>query len=382
MGRKTLPQPPSIGHDVVSRFRFAAWQRIALAAVLTVCTAHNTCGTSLPRIDPTGQRLFVWDAPPLSSYKPEPGCPKHKNTCFLRVAPAKVIAPVGAEVVLVSSVCGQDGYMRANEHVEWMLAPGGVGQFMALGERSLLGGLLNPREVPHKLDNSYAIGTTSAHYVALTRGTPNFDDDVPVQKGQAWVTVTSPVEGVSYVTAYAPSVYGWDQRQRTSTIHWVDAQWALPPPASNPIGSRHVFTTMLTRQTDRSPLVGWIVRYQITGGPAAGFAPEGGQLIEVPTNALGQASAEIFQQQPAAGTNMVAIQVIRPAELSGSYGQRVVVGSGSTAKTWSAAGSLTLRTSGPVQATVGSTVTYRIDVSNPAHFPLGRSSSRIRFRAD
>lgn len=205
MGRKTLPQPPSIGHDVVSRFRFAAWQRIALAAVLTVCTAHNTCGTSLPRIDPTGQRLFVWDAPPLSSYKPEPGCPKHKNTCFLRVAPAKVIAPVGAEVVLVSSVCGQDGYMRANEHVEWMLAPGGVGQFMALGERSLLGGLLNPREVPHKLDNSYAIGTTSAHYIALTRGTPNFDDDVPVQKGQAWVTVTSPVEGVSYVTAYAPA---------------------------------------------------------------------------------------------------------------------------------------------------------------------------------
>jgi hypothetical protein len=33
------------------------------------------------------------------------------------------------------------------------------------------------------------------------------------------ITVTSPVEGTSYVTAYAPSVYGWDRHQQTAAIY-------------------------------------------------------------------------------------------------------------------------------------------------------------------
>jgi uncharacterized repeat protein (TIGR01451 family) len=349
----------------VRRFTLAGWQSIALAAVAAVCAPRSAYGT-LPRIDPTGQRLFVWDSPPpLSSYKPEPGCPKKHDMLFLRVAPAKIIAPVGSEVVLVGSVCGPDGYMHSRQRVEWMLAPGGVGQFVALGNMGVLDQIKHPQDAPRKLDNSYAIGTTSARYVALTRGTPTYDDDVPIQKGQAWVTVTSPVEGASYVTAYSPNVYGWDQRQRTSTIYWVDAQWAFPPPANNPVGTRHVFNTTVTRRTDRSPLVGWIVRYEITGGPAANFAANGGQVIEQPTDSLGQAAAEIVEQQPAAGTNTISIQIIRPAELPGGYGQRLVVASGSTSKTWSATSSLTLRAIGPSQATIGSTVTYRIEVNNP-----------------
>ncbi|HEY1599205.1 MAG TPA: DUF11 domain-containing protein [Pirellulales bacterium] len=327
--------------------------------------AYGTVG-ALPRIDPSGQRLFVWDNQPYSKYQPVPGRPHPRNMMFLKLAPAKVIAPVGSEVVLVGSICGPDGYMHAGERVEWMIAPGGVGQFVSLGDRSFLDCLASPKLRPQKLDNSYAVGTTSARYIALTRGTPTYDDDVPVQKGQAYITVTSPVEGASFVTAFAPNVYGWDQRQRTSTIYWVDAQWTLPPPSTNPIGTTHAFTTSVTRQTDHSPLVGWLVRYEITGGPAANFAPNGGQVIEVPTNDLGQATAEIVQQQGAAGSNAISVQIIRPAELSGSYGQRLVVGNGSTMETWAASGSLSLRTTGPSQATVGSTVTYRIDVSNPS----------------
>jgi uncharacterized repeat protein (TIGR01451 family) len=339
--------------------------RCLVATMIIVGAAYSAYGT-VPRIDPSGRHLFLWNQPPLTRYVPEPSTPKHSNMMFLRVAPAKVIAPVGSEVILVGSICGPDGYMHARERIEWMLAPGGVGEFVDLNGTSWLDRVKHPDDTPRKLDNSYAIGTTSTKYVALTRGTPTLDDDVPVQKGQAWVTVTSPVEGASYITAFAPNVFGWDQRKRTSTIYWVDAQWAFPVPATNPIGTRHAFTTTVTRQTDRTPLVGWIVRYEITGGPAAGFAPDGRQVIEEPTNALGQSTVEIAQQQPAPGTNTISVQIVRPAELSGSYGQRLVVGNSVTTCNWTTAGNLTLRTLGPSQATIGSTVGYRIEVGNPS----------------
>ena len=58
--------------------------------------------------------------------------------------------------------------------------------------------------------NTYAIGMTSSSYLCLSRGTPTPTDDLAVERGQAWVAVTSPVEGVSYVTAYAPGVKAWD----------------------------------------------------------------------------------------------------------------------------------------------------------------------------
>ena len=176
------------------RLIYTGWPWLVLAMIVIASTERRACGT-LPRIDPSGQRLFLWNSPPLSRYVPEPSTPKHNNMMFLRVAPAKVIAPVGAEVILVGSICGPDGYMHARERIEWMLAPGGVGEFVDLNPTGWFDNVKHPQDTPRKLDNSFAIGSTSTKYVALTRGTPTLDDDVPVQKGQAWVTVTSPVEG-------------------------------------------------------------------------------------------------------------------------------------------------------------------------------------------
>src|SRR5205814_825687 len=82
-----------------------------------------------------------------------------------------------------------------------------------------------------KIDSRYAINSTLFHPMTLDRGTPVPTDDVLVQSGQAWVTVTSPTEGTSRVTVFAPQVYGWDRRQQTASIYWVDAQWRFPPPA-------------------------------------------------------------------------------------------------------------------------------------------------------
>ena len=327
-----------------------------------LCLALAGCASGrLPVIDPSGQHFFV-PGPVVRQAEPRPrGC---HDPVHIELTPAKVIAPVGCEVVMLAGICGPNGYLLAREPVEWMLAPGGVGEFLMVGRRSPLDWLVGFDSGPRKIDNTYAVGTTSSSYLCLTRGTPTPDDDLPVERGQAWVAVTSPVEGVSHVTAYAPGVKGWDSHAQTSTIHWIDAEFAYPPPAINPGGSRHTFTTIVTRHSTHAPVEGWRVRYEITGGPPAGFTPDGGPLIEVATNELGQASAEIYQLETRPGTNTVSIQVIRAAD---STGERFTVGQGATQKTWTAP-DISLRTTGPGQGLVGDTLAYRIEVRNPGDF--------------
>ena len=108
-------------------------------------------------------------------------------------------------------------------------------------------------------------------------------------RGEGWITLTSAIEGTSQVTVLAPEVYHWNTRIKSARVHWVDAVIQYPPPAINPAGTRHVFTTTVTRQSNQSPCEGWRVRYEISDGPPAGFLPDGAQAVEVPTNSAGQA---------------------------------------------------------------------------------------------
>lgn len=318
----------------------------------------------LPRIDPTGQRLFTYDSP----YKQRPGPIGPSDMTAVMISPSKVIAPVGSEVVVQAAVCGQDRTLMAGKKVEWSIAPNSVGYFVQAGESGPLDWMHHVGYTAKKIDNTFAVSATSAKFIMLNRGTPTPSDDVPVLRGQAWTTVSSPTEGTSYVTAVAPDVHGWNARKQTAQIHWVDTQWTFPTPAVNPTGTRHAFTTTVLRHSNNCPLVGWRVRYQIASGPQAGFAPDGVQTVEVITNSLGQATVEIFQTNPAAGTNVVNIAVIRPADWPTSDGSPLVIGSGTTQMTWttaSAGGGLWIDQSGPSEAIVGSTVAYRIVVRNP-----------------
>src|SRR3569623_1411787 len=233
-----------------------------LVAIGSGCTNIRSC------IDPTGERFFKHEGAPscplspsscLTSTSSNPLCchmdpsksglhhPPAPVICIpvpgsigmhqpngLCISPQRVVAPVGAEVVLKAAVCDQKGLTTANEKVEWMIAPGGVGQFIALGQRNWYDYLFGSTTTsPNKITSTYAVNTTQSNYVCLNRGTPDGGDDVPVIKGQAWVTVTSPIEGTSRVTAYAPNVYGWQERQRTATNYWTDAVWHYPHTASN-----------------------------------------------------------------------------------------------------------------------------------------------------
>jgi len=315
--------------------RFAlAVTGIACAILLAGCAECRW-----PRIDPTGERVFV--------PAPEPENPRYKelpagqlpwDPVEVILTPRAIAAPVGSEVVLLAGVRGPDNYLRTNERVQWAISAGSVGQFVEIDKGTYWDLLVGDFTWPRIVSPTSAVGTTSRQHVRLTRGTPTPADDVLVASGQTWITVTSPMEGSTYVTAYAREVYGWDRHKQSAVIHWIDAEWRFPPPAIVAPGGRQLLTTAVTRRSDGSPAIGWRVRYTICGGPAAGFVPAGAQTAEVETNASGQASVEIVQRQPAAGTNRVDIQVVRPAQAGAPAGTLAVLGSGSTMVTWSTPG--------------------------------------------
>jgi len=275
------------------------------ALLVSGCASMQSSG-----IDPSGERIFVGptEPPPATdmaaqSYHDEPMGRLRWDDASVSLTPRETVALVGTEVVLVAGVCGQDGYLRTNRRWEWSIDPGSVGQFVAVAETGLVDLMLGDFNRPRKITNTYAIGSTLRANYRLNRGTCRPEDFVYVLRGQGWITLTSMVEGTSHVTVVAPEVYGWDARLKSAMVHWIDAAIQYPAPAINQAGTRHVFTTTVTRQTNHTPCEGWRVKYTIAGGPPAGFAPDGIQPIEAPTNSAGQASAEIFQQQPAHGTN-------------------------------------------------------------------------------
>lgn len=252
---------------------------------------------------------------------------------YMRVTPDRILAPVGSEVVLKAGICSASGYLLANQRVEWLLPAGGTGQFVDLAERDQFSVLRWLRDTPRKVDNSYAITSTSWMPVCLNRGTPDPGDDVQILKGDAWVTVTSSVEGTSQVTAYSPSIADWNLRRATATIYWVDAQWILPASTVAAAGRPHVHTTTVLRRTDGAPLAGWLVRYEVPTGASLGY--QGGNVIEVPTDANGRASVEVAPSDVGGGTATVSVTIVRPPQTGTNAAPRLEVGRGAATITWS-----------------------------------------------
>ena len=389
------------------------WSIVVCALLLGGCATWN-----LPRLDPTGEHILIPAGSPTPPFPPGAPtlAPPVGPTTGLSVNPSALIAPVGSQVVLIASVIGGEGYLLTNEVVEWTIDPTGVGQFLSPGERRRLDLLNWWRGLPRKVDSRYAINATLKYPLTLDRGTPSPYDDIFIQTGQSWVTVTSPTKGTSHVTAFAPGVTGWDLRQQTSTIYWIDAQWQFPAPAITPAGDRNTLVTTVTRQTDGLPLAGWQVRYEIAGGPPAEFSPGGATTVELITNEAGQAAAEITQSQPSAGTNQINISLTSPAGIDGRD-RPLTVGAGSTLQTWASSATtppivapqpapvtmpespadvtrpatlsppttaqaeLTVAVTGPQTATVGQDVQFQIDVTNRGTAPASGLIVTNRFDA-
>ncbi|MCA9235470.1 MAG: DUF11 domain-containing protein [Planctomycetales bacterium] len=350
--------------------RNTRWLPLAIAGLL-VGVVGSGCA-SLPRIDPSGNRLLVWPkdqpqtavvtnptAPPVLSdpnypsstapvlTSPPPGMPGVGPIAtgpqatsaslvsaprdILTITPDRILAPVGSEVVLKSSICSEEGYTLADQKIEWMLGRNGVGQFVELGGKGIMHPAWLPWNKPKKIDNYYAVGYTASGPLCVTRGTDDPNDDVEITRGDAWVSVHSPVEGTSYVTSYAAQVPGWGDRRATAVIYWVDVQWVFPPATVASSGRPETLTTTVTRQTDGTPIEGWIVRYEVDDGGSGGSAA---QVADVRTGADGRATVEVSPTASGASSSLIRTKLIRPARFGGGDEPELVIANGASRIDW------------------------------------------------
>lgn len=386
-----------------------AKQKLVSLLALALMTVVGCSQIRLPAIDPSGRRIFLPaeqattlvplkqsatrfpGLPDPAFTKPDmpPVCPElQANPCdtapppasapiarrrdivregSIVLQPTKVIAPIDSDVVVFGGLCGADGYYRNHEKLEWSLSQESVGHFVEVREgclkclRKALGGEVGKQGV------DYAIGRTSSHQESITRGTPTVIDDLLVQEGQGWVSMTSPSEGTSYVSCMAPRAEGWDRRRQTATIHWVDAHWEFPPNVVVAAGNSHELVTLVRRSTTGEAIENWEVNYTILSGSVpAGFAPAGGTSVRgIRTDSLGQAAVRLQQAsgKVGPGTTMVQVDVVRPGTHVGDP-DRLNVASAVVTVQWTSP-ALTLVATGPEVAGFDSPFTYQLEVSNP-----------------
>jgi uncharacterized repeat protein (TIGR01451 family) len=298
---------------------------------------------------------------------PGPVTPGRRGSIVL--TPAEMIAPVGSEVVLRVGLCGEDGYYVTGQPIEFMLGNESVGHLVSVGDgdRSAIVRTITHDRTAERRTDSFAIGRTASSTTLLNRGTPGREDDIQLLAGQTWVSVTSGGAGISRVTAVAPNASNWDGRFQTATIRWIDAQWSPPAPAISRSGAPHQLTTTVTRSSDGTPLVGWIVRYTVLEGPPAQFVSpdgrQGGAAADATTDSNGAASVLIAPTTNQPGTTRVRMEILQPAAADGSTGP-ISVGQAFTSVTWSSPG-LAANIVGPQQAGAGETINYHIEISNP-----------------
>lgn len=325
---------------------------------------------SLPRIDPSGERFFIWPnqqtapvvaaaptvgnpfAPPVFTDPVFPqatmpatsaatastvvapvqpsGTPAPET---LTITPARVLAPIGSEVVLIAGICTDKNYLVTDQKIEWLLARQNAGEIVDLGGKGYFRNPLWPWNKARKIDNQFGIGYTAKVPRTITRGTDDPSDDVEIEPGHAWASITSPVEGSSHVTAVAPVVVGWPQRRATATIYWVDVQWTFPPAVVSG-GSSQILTTNVRRQSDSTPLEGWLVRYEVADGGGTLSGGNSGQVVEVPTGADGNASIDVTPTGGSGSTTRINMQIVRPARFAGSDMPRLVIANGAANVNW------------------------------------------------
>lgn len=328
-----------------------------LLTLLALCIplAAGCAGLRCPRIDPTGERLFIWPkdqpvaatpavttnpvAPPVytdpvfpaqAAAAPVAQAPPEQ---VLKITPERLLAPIGSEVVLKAGICDSDGYLVADQKLEWILGRNGVGQFVEIGGKGLMHQALLPWKKGKKVDNYLAVGYTATAPLCITRGTADPNDDVEIRRGDGWASVTSAVEGTSYVTAHAPGVVSWNERRSQATIHWVDVQWVFPPSQVAGNGRPQTLTTTVTRQSDGTPIEGYVVRYEVADGAALSGA-QTGQMVEVRTGADGRASVEVSPTDSGAGSSRIEVRLVRPANYAGTSSPRLVINDSTTIVNW------------------------------------------------
>jgi uncharacterized repeat protein (TIGR01451 family) len=322
-----------------------------LAGLDAGCFGVSQNPSYFPHLLPTGDIIRTHAKPPLFGYFTN----FDPHAVRLEVRPLESTNPVQTRHVLIATVYDEKGEPRRNRRVEWLLE--GVGNIVEVDESGFWPGR------GYKVDNKYAVSYTDYCEHVISRGNANPNDDFTIRPGQTWCVITSAVEGDTHVTAYAPEIYNWDANEVFVTKHWVDAEWALPPPAVNRAGTEHAFNTNVFRHTDHQPLANYRVRYRILDGPPALFLPSRTQEAVAVSDLSGNATVTLAQAAPQPGVNRIGIEIIRPPDPTSPSGAGIVIGQGETTKTWQAP-QVSLSLAGPPAVAVGQEIAYTIMVNN------------------
>jgi uncharacterized repeat protein (TIGR01451 family) len=291
----------------------------------------------------------------------------------LLLTPTKLVAPVGGEVILLAGICGKDGMLVTGEPIEWMLSPESVGQIIDVGDN-------NQSQKQHlfkkhhsqgdagKIDVDFARGRTSTEAGKITRGTSRTDDDLPIRKGQTWLSLSSPSEGVSKVTVMAPESEAWDKRRQTATIYWVDARWEFPQIQQAQSGQPITLVTKVSKADGLVPAEGWIVRYRSLNPEVARFLPQYGEVFEKYVDRNGNAVVELVNMlQPNSiskpnASALIEVEVVRPGQSSENMPE-LPLGRGTVQVTWSSA-EINLIARGPEVAVPNQPLAYGATIQN------------------
>lgn len=276
-----------------------AWLTLAgVVALMQGCSSHMPHSFTWPSTRPTMQ---THPKPPEGGY--------YKNwdphAVTLEVTPINDVNPVQTQHVLVATIRDKNGKPLPNRRVEWIISEGSVGDIVEVDES----GVRMSRG--YKVTNHFAVSHTNNRNHKLTRGNNDPSDDVILKRGSTWCVITSPVEGTTHITAYAPGIYDWDKHKVFATKIWSDVKWEITPPAVNLVGTTHDIVTRVSKVSDNSPLVGYEVTYRVVDGPAGTF-DGGGNTKTVITDAQGNAKVTLKQTSPQTGLNNITADIVRP----------------------------------------------------------------------
>ena len=172
-----------------------------IAVVLAVSILVGACGTQPTETQPASP---IWS---------------------VELSPMEDTNPTKTQHTFIATVRDQDGRPVPNVQVHWILARTGdaVGDIVAYDDQDLGEGTSKP--LTRKTDNQYAVSYTNDQPVVIDRGNSWVADeaawrDFEVGAGQAWCTITSPVEGDSHMIAFVPEIKDGLRHKVFAIKHW------------------------------------------------------------------------------------------------------------------------------------------------------------------
>ena len=275
-----------------------------------------------------------------------------QEAASIEITPVEATNPMRTQHTLIATVRDAVGGPLGNRRVEWILARAGdlVGDIVEID---------NANGEGRKIDNHYAITHTASQRTTVVTGS---GQEIPLDVGQTWITITSTRAGDTDIIAFAPSIADKTKHKTFAVKHWMDVTYEMPEDATNKIGQPHALPVKVWKFSDRTPLAGFRVEWKLRDDlPNATLGQGDEDVATGVTDAQGVAIATLRQVDLKPGDNTVRIRIFTPDGLK-------QVASHEVRKTWLAP-VIGIRKTAAERLLLGDSLLYQITVSNDGQAP-------------